>query len=102
MISFLVAAVLSASASRGGYAAVHPHVIKNATDAIATACETMRAHTPPKYVQYHKTCEKEFLATTGGRFWALRQIMATPNDPRGMRIILDARDGHTISSVAMD
>lgn len=102
MISLLIAAVLSASASRGGYPAVHPHIIRDATDAVLTACENMRANTPPAYVQYHKDCEKEFRARRVGNIWFIRQIMATADDPRGTFIQLDARDGHTISQVARD
>jgi hypothetical protein len=95
-----VALILTAASS--GWPSTHPHKIKDAADAIATACENTGVHTSPKFVKFHKDCESEFRAWSEGRCWIVRQSMATPIDPRGTIIRLDALSGRTISEVMRD
>ena len=91
----------NAVVSFGAIPNAHPHIIRDGRDAIATAATEWKAQYPESGAEI-QLWQKENTATLKGGVWTIRQIMDTPDDPRGTTIYLDANDGHIISAKIVD
>jgi hypothetical protein len=94
--------ILAASVTSSDWvAASHPHVIRDAHDAIETASIQWKARYPQSGAR-NDLWQQEFTAKLTGDVWVIRQKMTAPDNPQGTVIRLDAKDGHIVSAEIID